>query len=190
MKLAFTTFAVLKQPYGHPEVQEFDDRTAPVFLEAEGSPGFVARAVESSGSHLSNFERDWGPWGEFCVPRFYTLGRTSATDQRASTLSIWEDLPSVLNFVYGKLHMEALRKRAEWFQRPQWPTYACWWIADGHIPQWRDSARLLEQLHDEGPSPVVFDFHRPFDAAGQPLDIRQLRAQADRLRSARAALAG
>ena len=37
MRVAFTTFAVLKQPYGNPEVQEFDDRTPIVFKEAEES---------------------------------------------------------------------------------------------------------------------------------------------------------
>lgn len=183
MKLAFTTFSILKEPYGHPAVQEFDDRTPDVFLEAERSPGFVARAVEIAGSHLSNFERDWGVWGTFCVPRFYTLGRTVDTDQRTSTLSIWEDIPSVLNFVYGNLHVAALRKRHEWFKQPEWPTYAGWWIADGHIPQWADAARLLEKLHDQGPSPDVFNFHAPFDPEGRPLDIRALHAEAEQRRN-------
>src|SRR5688500_13542740 len=182
MKLAFTTFSILKEPYGHPAVQEFDDRTPAVFKEAEESPGFVARAVEVNGAELSNFERDWGAWGEFCVPRFYDLGRTAGTDQRTSTLSIWQDIPSVLNFVYGTLHVAALRKRNLWFKRPEWPTYACWWIADTRIPQWRDAARLLEQLHDEGPSPDVFNFHHPFDADGRPLSIQALRAEAEQRR--------
>jgi hypothetical protein len=163
MRIAFTTFAVLKQPYGNPEVQEFDDRTPFVFTEAEGSPGFIARAVETSGSELSNFERDWGPWGKFCVPRFYKFGRETQTDQRASTLSIWQDLPSVLRFVYSGLHLEALKKRSEWFLKPEWPTYAVWWIPDDYIPQWHEACQKLEQLHDQGSCPGVFDFRCCFD---------------------------
>jgi len=170
MRIAFVTFAVLKQPYGNPEVQEFDDRTPDVFLEAEGSPGFIARAVEVSGSELSNFVRDWGKWGKFAVPRFYTWGRETHTDQRASTLSIWEDLGSVLRFVYAGLHLEALKKRSEWFQKPQWPTYAIWWIPDDYIPTWREAAEKLEKLHDQGASPEVFDFKTCFDANGNRVD--------------------
>jgi hypothetical protein len=171
LRVAFVTFAILKKPYGNPEVQEFDDRTPIVFQEAEGSPGFIARAVEVSGSELSNFERDWGEWGAFNVPRFYTYGRETETDQRASTLSIWEDVPSVLRFVYSGLHLEALKKRTEWFLKPEWPTYAMWWIPDDYIPQWQEACQKLEQLHDHGPSPEVFDFKVCFDEQGNPMDL-------------------
>ena len=172
MRIAFTTFAILQQPYGHPKVQEFDDRTPIVFQEAEDSPGFIARAKEVSGSELSNFERDWGAWGRFAVPRFYTYGRETETDQRASTLSIWQDLPSVFQFVYSGLHVEAFKKRAEWFLKPQWPSYAIWWIGDDHVPQWEEACRKLEQLHDHGPSPEVFDFKKCFDETGAPVKVR------------------
>jgi hypothetical protein len=175
MRVAFTTFAILKQPYGHPEVQEFDDRTPYVFKEAESSPGFIDRAKELNGSELSNFERDWGLWGRFCVPRFYTFGRETSTDQRASTLSLWKDLPSVFNFVYKGLHLEAFRKRSEWFMKPQWPTYAIWWVADDHVPQWQEACQKLEQLHDKGASPDVFDFKKPFDQYGNPVNIHSHR---------------
>jgi Domain of unknown function (DUF3291) len=172
MRIAFTTFAILQQPYGHPGVQEFDDRTPDVFLEAEGSPGFVARAKEISGKELSNFERDWGEWGRFAVPRFYTFGRETHTDQRASTLSIWIDLQSVFQFVYNGLHLEALKRRTQWFLKPEWPSYAVWWISEDHIPQWEEACRNLEQLHDMGPSASVFDFKNCFDEMGNPVKLR------------------
>ncbi|MFH9657923.1 DUF3291 domain-containing protein [Streptomyces sp. NPDC017248] len=168
-RVAFTTFAILKQPYGHPEVQEFDDRTPPTFEQAEASPGFIARAKEDPGqSHLTNFERDWGEWGKFDVPRFYTGGRTDDTDSRASTLSLWADLDSVFSFVYTGLHRSTLSKRHEWFLKPQWPSYAAWWVSDDTIPTWSDASRRLEHLHDHGPSPVAFSFRHPFAADGAP----------------------
>lgn len=175
MRVAFTTFAILKQPYGNPEVQEFDDRTPDVFAEAEKSPGFIARAKEVSGSELSNFERDWGAWGEFCVPRFYKFGRDTSTDQRASTISLWQDLPSVFNFVYSGLHLEAFKRRTQWFLKPEWPTYAIWWVADDRVPQWQEACQKLEQLHDEGASPSVFDFKTAFDQYGKPFDVLSYR---------------
>ncbi|WP_208459098.1 DUF3291 domain-containing protein [Paraburkholderia sp. BCC1876] len=169
MRLAFTTFAILHEPYGHPAVQEFDDRTPYVFRAAEISPGFIARAVEIDDSGLPNFERNWGAWGTFQVPRFYTLGRELGTDQRASTLSIWRDVQSVFDFAYGGLHLRALKKREHWFKKPAWPTYACWWIDDAGIPTWSDACDKLEYLHDHGPTPGVFNFHSCFDEHGNPL---------------------
>ncbi|MBZ5521889.1 MAG: DUF3291 domain-containing protein [Acidobacteriia bacterium] len=177
MRVAFATFAILQEPYGHPTVQEFDDRTPDVFKEAEGSEGFIARAKEVNGSELSNFERDWGAWGPFRVPRFYTLGRETNTDQRASTISLWKDLPSVFQFVYAGLHLEAFKKRTQWFKKPEWPTYAIWWVEDDHIPTWEEASRMLEQLHDEGPSPIVFDFKACFDETGNPVKIASLKAK-------------
>ncbi len=175
MRVAFTTFAILKKPYGNPEVQEFDDRTPDVFLEAESASGFIARAKEVNNSNLSNFQRDWGQWGRFSVPRFYTLGRESDTDQRASTISLWKDLASVFSFTYSGLHKEALRKRMEWFLEPKWPTYAIWWVEDDHIPQWQEACDKLEMLHDLGPTPRAFNFRTCFDAHGNPVSIKSLR---------------
>lgn len=172
-RLAFTTFAILKKPYGNPEVQEFDDRTPSVFALAENSEGFISRAVECNNSSNSNFERDWGPWGKFEVPRFYKGGRTTKTDQRASTLSIWKDIESVFKFTYSNGHMEALKRRHQWFLKPEWPTYACWWIDCEHIPTWLEACQMLEYLHDNGPTEKVFNFKVPFDMNGKPYKINK-----------------
>ncbi len=190
MRIAFTTFAILKQPYGNPEVQEFDDRTPDVFTEAENSPGFIARAKEVSGSELSNFERDWGQWGRFAVPRFYTFGCDTATDQRASTISLWKDLASVFNFVYAGLHLEAFKRRTQWFLKPEWPTYAIWWVNDDHVPQWQEACQKLEQLHDEGPSPGVFDFKNAFDETGNPVSIHSYKKAREPKPESAAVIAG
>ncbi|MCX4816646.1 DUF3291 domain-containing protein [Streptomyces sp. NBC_01239] len=172
-RVAFTTFGILKKPYGNIEVQEFDDLTPATFQEAERSPGFIARAKEDeSESHLTNFERDWGDWGKFDVPRFYTGGRTNETDSRASTLSLWRDLESVSAFAYNGLHHSSLRKRHEWFLRPEWPTYAAWWVCDDTIPTWSEACRALEHLHDHGSTPTAFTFRSPFSPEGTATRLR------------------
>ncbi|WP_068777265.1 DUF3291 domain-containing protein [Paenibacillus sp. FJAT-26967] len=172
-RVAFTTFAIMKQPYGHQEVQGFEDLTPPVFEVAEDSPGFIARAKETDDlTHLTNFERDWGEWGAFSVPRFYTGGFTMSTDTRASTLSLWEDIDSVYQFVYKGLHLTALKQRHEWFVKPEWPTYAMWYAEEGEIPTWEEASRKLELLHDNGPTLASFDFKQLFDESGNPFQIR------------------
>src|SRR5262249_27710748 len=144
--IAFTTFAIMKAPYGDPIVKGFEDLTPIVFTEAERSPGFIDRAKEVdevsaelndgqlASSVLSNFERDWGKWGKFAVPRFYDGGFEIATDTRAGTLSLWSDIHAVHTFVYRSLHRTALAKRHDWFRKPDLPTYSIWRVPDHITP--------------------------------------------------------
>lgn len=57
MKLEFTTFAILHEPYGNECVQEFDDFTPIVFSLAENSEGFITRVIDLDNSGRSNFYR-------------------------------------------------------------------------------------------------------------------------------------
>lgn len=169
-RVAFTTFAIMKAPYGDPEVRGFEALTPAVFRQAENAEGFIDRAREIDDAlALTNFERDWGAWGPFAVPRFYDGGHETATDTRASTISLWRSIEAVRAFAYGGLHQRALHQRKKWFREPEWPTYAIWWVADDHIPTWTEASRRLESLHDEGPTPFAFDFRTPFDERGAPL---------------------
>ena len=169
-RVAFTTFAIMKGPYGSEQVRGFEDLTPPVFTAAEEHDGFIARATEiDDRPDLSNFERDWGAWGPFCAPRFYQGGTDLASDSRASTVSLWRDLPSVHRFAYSGLHQRALVGRQQWFLKPQWPTYAIWWVDDDHVPTWREACDRLEHLHDHGSTPVAFDFRSPFQEQGLPV---------------------
>ena len=165
-RLAFTTFAIMHSPYGNKTVAGFEALTPAVFNKAEGAAGFIDRAKELDDNiELTNFERDWGAWGEFTVPRFYDGGFETASDTRASTLSLWVSTKAVRNFVYSGLHKRALDQREKWFRKPEWPTYAMWWVNDDEVPQWADACERLEYLHDYGPSERVFDFENPYPDA-------------------------
>jgi hypothetical protein len=62
-------------------------------------------------------------------------------------------------------------RRKEWFVPATWPSYAAWWVAEGHIPPWEEAIARIEHLHAHGPTPFAFDFRQPFDAAGQPVKL-------------------
>lgn len=172
MRVAFTTFAIMKGPYGDPQVHGFEALTPAVFRKAEQAVGFIARAREIDDQQdLTNFERDWGVWGRFMVPRFYDGGFETASDTRASTLSMWISLEAVHDFVYAGLHQRALAQREKWFRTPNWPTYATWWVADNHQPTWQEAILRLEALHDRGPSEYAFNFKSLFDSEGRPYII-------------------
>lgn len=168
--LAMMTFSIMRAPYGDSSVQEFDDRTPDVFAEAENAPGFIARAKPVEDFvWMTNFRKDWGAWGPFAVPRFYLGGIAPGHSSQAQTLSLWEDMDSVMRFAYGSpLHQEALRRKSRWFAHQNWPIYCIWWTNEDAQPKWREGCRRLEHLHDHGPTATSFDFGTPFDSAGMP----------------------
>ena len=162
----------LKKPYGNPVVQGFDDLTPTVFDISEESPGFIARAKQIDDKKDScNFNRDWGEWGVFEVPDHYDLGRNDDNDQRASTLSLWTDLTALKKFVFSGLHLSALKKRYDWFQKIRYPNYAIWWVGADHVPTWNESVQRLDSLHKAGPTSYAFDFICPFDSNGEKTKI-------------------
>lgn len=167
-RIVLMTFSVLKAPYGDPSVQEFDDRTPDTFAEAENSEGFIDRAkpVEDI-AWMTNFQKDWGRWGPFAVPRFYLGGTSSGNSYQAQTLSVWRDLHAVWTFAYrGAHHRYALKHAKEWFGPQSWPNYVAWWIKDLHQPTWPEACSRLEYLYDHGPSVHAFTFKSAFDPQG------------------------
>lgn len=173
MHLAFLTFSILKSPYGSWSSLQFDARTPDTFAEAEASLGFIDRARQIDPEPwTTNFQRNWGEWGPYAVPRFYLGGTTPGHDTEAQSLSVWKDLQSVWKFAYrGAFHRRALRDRYDWFGPQDWPIYCCWWVPDTRRPTWREACDRLEHLHDNGPTPTSFTLKSPFDAIDQPCKI-------------------
>jgi uncharacterized protein DUF3291 len=166
-RIAFFTLGVLKKPVGDAEVQGFIDRLASVYTAAEGSAGFFARSIRN----VQTWEHSWGPViAPACVPPGVGL------EQVAMTLSVWRNLESVAAFAYRGVHAEALSKRAEWFQRGEWPAFVAWWIDEQHQPNWREAVERIDRLHGNGSTPAAFNFRQPFDSAGNPAKLNRDRA--------------
>jgi hypothetical protein len=106
----------------------------------------------------------WGDWGAFVAPRFYDAPGGADDDTLATTLSVWKSLKDLRNFAYNGSHGEALRRREEWFPRPDVPQQVLWWIAEDHQPTWAEAAAKLERLHDDGPSVEAFSMAMHFAA--------------------------
>ncbi|MBC8281304.1 MAG: DUF3291 domain-containing protein [Chloroflexi bacterium] len=176
-KLAFYTYGILEETKGRPHSKGFIDRVPDVFESAERSDGFIDRdrARSREDASLAWGDPDASPrytkeqWlaqtGDSTVSPIILTGPDS---YEAATLSLWDDLESVYAFAYNGRHFEALKKRAEWFVKPEWPTYVAWWVEDGETPTREDAAGRLEHLHDKGSTPHAFDFKTPFDASGTP----------------------
>lgn len=158
---ALTTFAILRAPFGDPQVQGFFDRLGDTFAAADGYEGFVDRSRRDPVTLKHS-------WGDPVHPRFYDPAQHAGV---VFTLSLWRSLESVSAYAYSGVHGESLRRRLDWFLKPQWPSYAVWWVADGHVPDWHEASLRLEQLHDHGPTPQSFDFRTPFGADLAPTAI-------------------
>ena len=168
--MAFSSFSIMKKPYGDPVVAGFESLTPSVFQVAEQARGFIARAkVNDNLEHLGNFEREWGAWGAFAVPDYYDGGFTPADETHAGTLSIWEDIESVHNFTYSGLHGIAFKQRHKWFRDIDYPTHVMWWINRGETPSWKQSVARFDSLYANGLTSFAFNFQHVFDSAGNPL---------------------
>jgi hypothetical protein len=115
---------------------------------ADNAPGFVWRLVEEGANDA-------------------TAMRTSLGDDVLVNMSVWESPEALGDYVYRSGHLDVLRRRTEWFQRPTAPFQVLWWIPAGHIPTVEEAVERLVLLREQGPSPRAFgfrDLYPPEDA--------------------------
>lgn len=110
-KLAFMNIGILLQPWGDPQVRGFEERIPDVFAAAERSHGFVAQLGDSPDVPAM-----------FRTPEF--AGRV------AETLSVWQNLESLMAYAYGGSHGEAFAKRKQWLEQGSHPGSVAWWVGD------------------------------------------------------------
>ncbi|MFF6806901.1 DUF3291 domain-containing protein [Streptomyces sp. NPDC012616] len=182
-RLALYTFGVLKSPLVDPAslTREFYDIGGAVYRTVSRHPGYLAHAEAADADRGTLFEADWGVWGEFAVPTWYSKGRTRETTALAATLSLWTAVRPAFDAVYTGPHREALNRRYDWFERTGHPNYVFWWVADGVTPTWRDGVSRLEHLHDHGPVPHAFTYPHPFAPDGTATRINGIGPKSDQV---------
>jgi hypothetical protein len=77
-------------------------------------------------------------------------------------MSVWESVEALEEYVYRSNHVEALQKRAEWFERPTKAPLVLWWVEDGNIPSVEDAKEHFDMLWRDGPSAAAFSFKERF----------------------------
>lgn len=177
VKLAVVNFSQTVGELSSHEMRGFLQMTPAVYNQAASTPGHVASArPQDDREDLSFFERDWGHWGRFVVPNYYVGGTAMGDIWEASALSLWEDLPSLYHFVYTGIHLRAVRRRASWFTRMQYPNYAMWWTRVW--PTWAEGAQRLELQHSKGECFETFTFRNLFDPEGTRISATKIIAAA------------
>jgi hypothetical protein len=128
-------------------------------IEDDVMAGFVARLeplnelADASAGFIWRYQTDAGDATEVRV-----FG-----DQRILfNMSVWESIEALEAYVYRSNHVEAVQKRAEWFERPTRPPLVLWWVAAGHIPSVEEAKERFEILWRDGPSAAAFSFKKRF----------------------------
>lgn len=81
-------------------------------------------------------------------------------------LSVWESVEALSDYVYRGGHLEAMKRRREWFKEMTSPNYALWWIPAGRLPTLEEGKRRIARLAEQGPTEYAFTFKRPFPSPG------------------------
>ena len=109
---------------------------------ADGSPGFVWRYQTDAGDATEVRVFD----DEFIL----------------FNMSVWESIEALENYVYRSNHLEAVQKRADWFERPTRTPLVLWWVKAGHIPSVLEAKDRFDLLWRDGPTEAAFTFKERF----------------------------
>ncbi len=109
---------------------------------ADSSPGFVWR-LKSEGGNATYLR----PYGD---------------ERILFNMSVWESVEHLRRFVYGTMHVEVMRRRADWFEKFDGAFVALWWVPAGHAPSVDEGKQRLAHLDAHGPTQFAFTFKKVF----------------------------
>lgn len=135
--------AQMRAPLGDPMMAGFNERLEPLNALADESPGFVWRLQTEEGDAT-----EIDVFGDELV---------------LFNMSVWESIDALESYVYNSNHVNAVQKRAEWFERPTKSPFVLWWIEAGEIPTIEEGKARLEKLWSDGPTADAFTFRHRFD---------------------------
>ena len=142
--LAQVNIARALYPIDDPRFADFMNQLDEINALADKASGFVWRLKDDSGN-ATGFQ----PYDD---PRILI------------NLSVWETVDALFEFVYKTAHTEVMRRRYEWFEKPQTPYMALWWTPADEFPSTLDATSRLLHLGQFGPTASAFTFKDRFPA--------------------------
>ncbi len=142
--LAQINIAQCRAPLDSPLMADFVALLDPINALAEATPGFIWRLKSAAGNATD-------------IPAY-------PDPLLIVNLSVWTDLDALKAYVFRTHHVDAFRRRKEWFEEREEASTALWWIPAGHIPTVQEGKERLENLVKQGPTQTAFTFRQPFPA--------------------------
>jgi len=85
-----------------------------------------------------------------------TATKLDDTGRLVPNLTVWEDFPTLENFVFNTLHKKFMERKAEWFEVLDSMHFVMWWVPDGHRPTMDEAMVKLAHLEEHGEGPEAF----------------------------------
>jgi heme-degrading monooxygenase HmoA len=142
LHLAQVNIGRIKAPLEDPAMVGFVSQLDEINALADRSPGFVWRLQTEAGNA--------------------TYLRPYQDNRLLFNMSVWASLEDLQHYVYHSAHVQVLRRRGDWFEKPAGNHLALWWVPAGHIPSVDEGKKRLAHLEAHGPTPFAFTFSRPF----------------------------
>ena len=136
--LAQINVAHCRAPLDSPVMKGFVDLLDSINALAEASPGFKWRLKSSAGNATDIKAYD--------DPRIIV------------NMSVWESVETLRDYVYRSGHVDAFRRRKDWFDDSLDPRLALWWVPAGATPTAEEGKRRLECLARLGSTNEAFTF--------------------------------
>jgi hypothetical protein len=140
--LAQINVARMLHPLDDPRMSGFVRRLERINALADAAPGFVWRLQDESGN---------------------ATGLKLFPDPRVIVnMSVWRSVEVLFEFVYRSGHIEPLRLRKAWFEKPAEAHMALWWLPAGTLPTVADGRERLEHFRRNGPTAEAFTFKQRY----------------------------
>ena len=136
--LAQMNVARMRGPLDSPVMASFVARVDELNDLADRSPGFVWRLKSSEGGAALALPYD----DPMVIVNF----------------SVWESVETLKDYAYKTVHVEAYRRRRDWFEQFDGAYSVLWWIPAGYIPTIEEAKQRLTHLQTHGPSAHAFGF--------------------------------
>jgi hypothetical protein len=141
-ELAQLNIGIIKGPMDSPVMAEFAANLERINALADRSPGFLWRLQTEAGDA--------------------TAIRPFENENLLVNMSVWRDVESLNNYVYGSAHVEIMRRRRNWFERMPQAFLVLWWVPAGHRPSVAEATARLELLRSKGPTREAFTFGQAY----------------------------
>lgn len=139
MHLAQLNVGRLVAPTDDPRVKDFMDNLDFVNGLGRRMPGFVWMMEGSGEPGTGN-----------------TDVKIGGDPRQVSNLTVWTDVESLEQFVWGTVHKKFYERRKEWFEVMDGMHFVMWWIPVHHQPTLEEALERLEMLRANGDSDEAF----------------------------------
>ena len=134
--LAEVNIARLKAPIGDPIVAPFVNALDKINSIADRMDGFVWRHIDDIGNATNT--------------------QNSSDECVIYNASIWKDVPSLEQSVWGTLHAKFYEQRTKWFNAMDAMSFAMWWIPPDTVFTPDEAMVRLSHLKANGPYKKAF----------------------------------